>query len=141
MLKNTIINNTLGKNYQSLKKEDNFYRAEIKLSEFDLIYQLRLNYISGDEARFFIKQDSVIFDKLKAGKVLAMSYWTGRNNKATKFVKARVRNIIKQNQEILNDRYLVQLSIPKRRQLENSQRSILNQRGMLDQPYISQVNT
>jgi hypothetical protein len=136
MLKNAIINNTPGKNYKSLKKEDNFYRAEIKLSEFYLIYQIRLNYISGDEACFFIKQDSVIFDKLKAGKVLEMSYWNGRNTKATKFVKARVRNIIKQNQEILNGRYLVQLSIPKRRQLEHSQRNILNQGGMLDQSYI-----
>ena len=136
MLKNANINNTLGKNYQSLKKEDNFYRAEIKLSEFDLIYQIRLNYLSGDEACFFIKQESVIFDKLKAGNVLEMSYWTGRNIKATKFVKARVRNIIKQNQEILDGRYLVQLSIPKRRQLEHSQRSILNQRGMQNQSCI-----
>ena len=136
MLKNAIINSTLGKNYQSLKKEDNFYRAEIKLSEFDLIYQIRLNYISEDEVCFFIKQDSVIFDKLKTGNVLEMSYWTGRNTKATKFVKARVRNIIKQNQEILNGGYFVQLSIPKRRQLEHSQRSILNQRGIIDQSYI-----
>jgi hypothetical protein len=136
MIKNTIINNTLGKNYQSLKKEDNFYRAEIKLSEIELIYQIRLNYISGDEACFFIKQDSVIFDKLKAGKVLEMSYWTGVKTKASKFVKARVKNIIKQNQEILNGRYLIQLSIPKRRQLEHSQRSILNQRNTLHQLYM-----
>lgn len=136
MLKNTIINDTLGKKYQSLKKEDNFCRAEIKLSEFDLIYQIRLNYISGDEASFFIKQDSLIFNQLKAGKVLEMIYWIGGNTKATKFVKARVKNIIKQNQEILNGRYLVQLSIPKRRQLEHSQRSILNQRGVLDQLYM-----
>ena len=136
MLKNANINNTLGKNYQSLKKEDNFYRAEIKLGEFDLIYQIRLNYISGDEACFLINQDSVIFDKLKAGKVLEMGYWTGRNTKATKFVKARVRNIIKQNQEIPNGRYFVQLSIPKRRQLEHGQRNILNQKGMLEQSYI-----
>jgi hypothetical protein len=136
MLKNNIINNTLGKNYQSLKKEDNFYRAEIKLSEFDLIYQIRLNNISGDEACFFIKQDSVIFDRLKIGKVLEISYWTGGNGKSTKFVKARVSNIIKQNQEILNGRYLIQLSIPKRRQLKYSQRSSSNQRDMLDQLYM-----
>ena len=135
MLNNNIINKPLGKKYQSLKKEDNFYRAEIKLSEFDLIYQIRLNSISGDEACFFIKQDSCIFDKLKAGKGLEMSYWTGANTKVAKFVKARVKNIIKQNQEIPNGRYLVQLSISNRRQLEHSQRNILNQREMLDEIY------
>ena len=59
MLKNTISHNTPGKNYKSLKKEDNFYRAEIKPSDFDLIYQIRLNDISGDEACFFIKKDIV----------------------------------------------------------------------------------
>jgi hypothetical protein len=136
MLKNTSITNTLGKTYQSLKKEDNFCRAEIKLSEFDLIYQIRLNHISGDEARFSIKQDSFLFDKLKAGKVVEMIYWTGGNTKATKFVKARVKNIIIQNKEILNSRYLVQLSIPKRRQIENSQRNMSNQRDMIDQLYM-----
>jgi hypothetical protein len=133
MPKNTISNNTPGKNYQSLKKEDNFCRAEIKPSEFDLIYQIRLNDVSADEACFFIKKDSIIFNKLKPGKVLEMSYWTGENTKARILVKARVNNIIKQNQKFLNDRYLVRLSIPNRRQLEHRQRNILNQRGMPDQ--------
>ncbi len=136
MLKKTISNNTPGKNYQSLKKEDNFCRAEIKPSDFDLIYQIRLNDISGDEACFFIKKDSIIFNKLKPGKVLEMSYWTGENNEARILVKARVNNIIKLNQETLEGLYLVQLSIPNRRQLERSQRDILNQRGMPDQLYM-----
>ena len=136
MLKNIVRNKALGKHYQSLKKEDNFHRADIKLSEIDLIYQIRLNSISRDEACFFIKQDSVIFDKLKPGKIFEMRYWTGGNTEATKFVKASVKNIIKQNQETLNGLYLVQLSIPNRRQLEHSQRNILNQRGMPNQLYM-----
>ena len=136
MLKNTIINNTLGKNYQSLKKEDNFYRAEIKLSEIDLIYQTRLNDIGGDEACFFIKPDSFIFDKLKAGKVLEMCYWTGGNTSATKCVTARVKNIVKQNKEILNCRYLVQLSIPKNEQPPYCQKNSLDQRIKLHHSYV-----
>ena len=85
------------------------------------------------EACFFVKQDSFIFDKLKAGKVLEMSYWTGENVKATKFVKARVKNIKKANQEILNGRYLVQLSIPKREQPQSCQKSSLDQSVKLHQ--------
>lgn len=135
MLKNATINNTCEKKYHSLKKEDNFYRAEIKLGEFDLIYQIRLNDINGDEACFFVKQDSFIFNKLKAGKLLEMSYWIGGNVKATKFVKARVKNIIKQNQEIPNGRYLVQLSIPKREQPQYCQRSRLDQSVKLHPSY------
>jgi hypothetical protein len=133
MLKHSDIYNTREKKYHSLKKKDNFCRAEIKLGEFDPIYQIRLNDINGDEACFFVKQDSFIFDKLKAGKVLEMSYWTGENVKATKFVKARVKNIIKQNQEIPNGRYLVQLSIPKREQPQYCQKSSLDQSVKLHQ--------
>jgi hypothetical protein len=134
MLKNATINNTCEKKYHSLKKEDNFYRAEIKLGEFDLIYQIRLNGINGDEACFFVKQDSFIFNKLKAGKLLEMSYWIGGNVKATKFVKARVKNIIQQNQESPNGRYLVQLSIPKR-EPQYCQRSRLDQSVKLHPSY------
>ena len=136
MLKNTILNKPLEKKYHLLKKEDNFYRAELKLSEFDLIYQIRLNDINAHEACFFVKQDSFIFDKLKAGKVLEMSYWTGGNVKATKLVKARVKNIKKQNQEILNGRYLVQLSIPKREQPQYRQRSRLDHSVKLHHSYM-----
>ena len=135
MSKNAIINNTREKKYHSLKKEDNFCRAEIKLGEFDLIYQIRLNDMSGDEASFFINQDSFIFDKLKAGKILEMNHWTGENAKATKFIKAIVKNIIEQNQEIPNGRYLVQLLIPKIEQPQYRQKSGLDQSVKLQQSY------
>lgn len=135
MSKNAIINNTREKNYHSLKKKDNFCRAEIKLGEFDLIYQIRLNDMNGDEASFFINQDSFIFDKLKAGKILEMNHWTGENAKATKFIKARVKNIIEQNQEIPNGRYLVQLLIPKIEQPQYRQKSGLAQSVKLQQSY------
>jgi len=135
MSKNAIINNTRDKKYHSLKKKDNFCRAEIKLGEFDLIYQIRLNDMSGDEASFFINQDSFIFDKLKAGKILEMNHWTGENAKAKKFIKARVKNIIEQNQEIPNGRYLVQLLIPKIEQPQYRQKSGLDQSVKLQQSY------
>ena len=135
MSKNAIINNTRDKKYHSLKKKDNFCRAEIKLGEFDLIYQIRLNDMSGDEASFFINQDSFIFDKLKAGKILEMNHWTGENSKAKKFIKARVKNIIEQNQEIPNGRYLVQLLIPKIEQPQYRQKSGLDQSVKLQQSY------
>ena len=34
MIKNTIMENTLGRNYRLLKKVDDFYRAEIKLNRY-----------------------------------------------------------------------------------------------------------
>lgn len=135
MPKYAIISNTHEKKYHSLKKKDNFCRAEIKLGEFDLIYQIRLNDMSGDEASFFINQNSIIFNKLKAGKVLEMNYWTGENAKATKFIKARVKKIIKQNQEIPNGRYLVRLLIPKIEQPQYRQKSDLDQSVKLHQSY------
>jgi hypothetical protein len=135
MSKSAIVNHTREKKYHSLKKKDNFCRAEIKLGEFDLIYQIRLNDMSGDEASFFIKQDSFIFDKLKAGKILEMNHWTGENAKATKFIKAIVKNIIEQNQEIPNGRYLVQLIIPKIEKPQYRQKSGLDQSVKLQQSY------
>jgi hypothetical protein len=47
--------NTFERKYKSLKKADDFYRAEIKLSKFDLIYQLKLRELNGNEACFLIK--------------------------------------------------------------------------------------
>jgi hypothetical protein len=103
--------NTHGKKYQSLKKADDFYRAEIRLSKFDLVYLLKLRKLSGNEACFLIKQDSVIFNKLEVGKALEMKYWIAGKTKIVKFLKAKVKNNTKQNQELLNNHYLVYLRI------------------------------
>jgi hypothetical protein len=112
-IKNTVLRNTHEKKYQSLKKVDDFYRAEITLGKFDLVYQLKLRDLNGSVACFLIKQDSAIFNKLKVGKVLEMKYWTAGKIKIIKFVKAKVTNITKQNQELLNGHYLVDLSYLK----------------------------
>jgi hypothetical protein len=129
------MNNTFEKKYQTLKKADDFYRAEIKLSKFDLIYQLKLRELNGNEACFLIKKDSAIFNKLKVGKVLEMKYWTAGKINTIKFVTAKIENITKQNQELFNSHYLVYLSIPKRRRSGYDRRSSLDQRSTQDQPY------
>ena len=49
MIKNSIVQNTLKKKYHSLKKADDYYRAEIKLSESDLSYQLKLKELNGND--------------------------------------------------------------------------------------------
>ena len=125
-----MLRNTHEKKYQSLKKVDDFYRAEIKLGKFDLVYQLKLKELNGSEACFLIKQDSAIFIKLKVGNVLEMKYWTGGKTKIIKFVKAKVKDITKQNQELLNGHYLVYLSIPPVRGLAYDRRNSLDQRRM-----------
>ena len=54
-----------GKKYRSLKKADNFYRAELRLSSSDIGYQLKLVELNKIEACFFTKQDTIIFKKLE----------------------------------------------------------------------------
>jgi hypothetical protein len=61
-----------------------------------------------------IKKDSSIFNRLKVGKVLEMKCWTAGKINTIKFVTAKIKNITKQNQELLNGYYLVYLSIPKK---------------------------
>lgn len=135
MIKNTIMRNTLERNYHSLKKADDFYRVEIKLSKFDFIYQFKLRELNGNEACFLIKEDSAIFNKLKVGNVLEMKYWTAGKTKTIKFAKAKVKNITKQNQEPLNGHYLVYLSIPARLRSDYERRSSLDQISKQYQPY------
>lgn len=105
--------NTLRRNYRSLKKVDDFYRAEIRLNKYDFFYLVKLKQLNGNEACFFIRQDSVIFNKLKAGKALEIKYWTNGTTKTEKFIKTKVKNIEKQNQELLNGHYLIYISIPR----------------------------
>ena len=100
-----------GKKYQSLKKADNFYRAELRLSSSDIGYQLKLRELNKNEACFFTKQDAMIFKKLEIGKKLEMKYWTGGKTKAVNCLKAKVKNITKRNQELLNGHYRVYLSL------------------------------
>ena len=104
--------NTFEKNYRTLKKADDFYRAEIKLNKYNFLYLVKLKKFTGNEACFFIKQDSLIFNKLEAGKVLEMKYWTRETIKTKEFIKAKVKNIEKRNQELINGYYLIYLSIP-----------------------------
>ena len=130
-----MLRKTHEKKYQSLKKADDFYRAEIKLGKFDLVYQLKLRDLNGSVACFLIKQDSAIFNKLKVGKVLEMKYWSGGKTKIIKFVKAKVKNITKQNQELLNGHYLVYLSIPERLRSGYDRRNCIDQRRKQEQLY------
>jgi cell division septation protein DedD len=116
MIKNSIVQNTLKKKYHSLKKADDYYRAEIKLSESDLSYQLKLKELNGNEVCFLIKEDSSIFNKLEVGNVLEMKYWIAGKTKTQKFTKAKVKNITEHNQGLLNGQYLVYLSISERSQ-------------------------
>jgi hypothetical protein len=111
MIKNTIMKNTLKQDYRSLKKADGFYRAELKPNGYDLYYLVKLRKLKGNGVGFFIKQDSVIFNKLEAGKVLEMKYWTSRTTKTVKSIKVKVKNIGKQNRELLNGHYLVCISV------------------------------
>jgi hypothetical protein len=104
--------NTLKSNYRSLKKADDFYRAEIKLNRNDFFYLVKLKKLNGKEACFFIKQDSIIFNKIKTGKVLKMKCWTSGATKIVKSINGKVTNIEKRNQELLNGHYLVHISIP-----------------------------
>lgn len=103
--------NTLKKKYHSLKEADDFYRAEINLSKVDLIYQLKLRELNGNEACFLIKEDSSIFNKLEVGDELEMKYWIAGKTKTQKFTKAKVKNITEYNEGLLNGQYLVHLSI------------------------------
>ena len=119
--------NTLKRDYRSLKKADDFYRAEIKMSKFDIVYLLKLKKLNRNEACFLIKRDSVIFNNLRAGKVLEMKYWTSGKTKIVKFKKVKVKNIEKQNQELLNGHYLVYLSIPTERGLGYDRVSSIDQ--------------
>ncbi len=127
--------NTLERNYHSLKKADDFYRVEIKLSKFDFIYQFKLRELNGNEACFLIKEDSAIFNKLKVGNVLEMKYWTAGKTKTIKFAKAKIKNITKHNQEPLNGHYLVYLSIPKGYDQAMTEEAVWSQRSKQDQPY------
>lgn len=104
--------NALKRNYRSLKKADDFYRAELRLNRNDFFYLVKLKKINGSEACFFIKQDSVILDKIETGKVLTMKYWTGGAKRIVNCINCKVKNIEKQNQELLNGHYLVHISIP-----------------------------
>ena len=112
MIKDNIIKNTFGRNYRSLKKADNFYRAEIKLNRNDFSYLVKLKKLNKKKACFFIKQDSSIFNKIKIGKVLKMKCWTSGATRIVKSINGKVTNIEKQNQELLNGHYLVHISIP-----------------------------
>lgn len=108
-----MIKNTLRRNYRSLKKADDFYRAEIKLNRNDFFYLVKLKKLNGNEASFFVKQDSVIFNKIETGKVLKMKYWTSGATRTVKSIKGKVKKIEKQNQELLSGNYLVYISIPR----------------------------
>lgn len=112
MIKDNIIRNTFGRNYRSLKKADNFYRAEIKLKGYDFCYLVKLRKLNGNEACFFINQDSLIFDKIKTGKVLKMKYWTSGATRTEKSILGKVKNIEKQNLELVKSHYLVYIHIP-----------------------------
>ena len=103
--------NEFERNYRSLKKTDDFHRAEIKLNKLELPYQLKLNALNANEACFLIKDDSTLFNKLEVGNVLEMKYWTAGKTKTIKFLQAKVKNITKRNQRQINGHYLVQLSI------------------------------
>jgi hypothetical protein len=106
-----VMKNTHIQKYQSLKKVDGFYRAEIRLGKLDLAYQLKLAELRGNEASFLIKKDSSIFNKLEVGKVLKMKYWTCGKTKTVKFMQAKVKNIVQHNQKLINGNYLVHLSL------------------------------
>ncbi len=110
MIKNTMMKNTLKQNFRSLQKADYFTRAELKPNGCDLYYLVKLRKLKGKEVGFFIKQDSVIFNKLEAGKVLEIKYWTSRATKTVKSIKVKVKNIKKQNRELLNRHYWVCIS-------------------------------
>ena len=69
--------NEFERNYRSLKKTDDFHRAEIKLNKLELPYQLKLNALNANEACFLIKDDSTLFNKLEVGNVLEMKYYLG----------------------------------------------------------------
>ena len=103
--------NTSKKNYRSLKKADNFYRAEIKLNEHDYGYLVKLRKFKGNQVGFFVKQDSVIFNMLEADKVLEMKFWAGVATKTKKYIKTKVKSIEKQTRELLKGHYLVYVSI------------------------------
>ena len=111
MIKNTIMKNTHKQNFRSLEKADDFTRAELKPNGYDLYYLVKLRKLKGKGVGFFIKQDSVIFNKLEAGKILEMKYWTRRAKKPVKSIKVKVKNIKKQNRELLNGHYWVCISV------------------------------
>ena len=102
--------NTLKQNFRSLEKEDHFTRAELKPNGYNLYYLVKLRKLKGKEVGFFIKQDSVIFNMLEAGKVLEMKYWTSRATDTVKSIKVKVNNINKHNLERLNNHYWVCIS-------------------------------
>lgn len=92
---------------------DNFYRAEFKLNRYDSFYLVKLSKLNENEACFLINQDSVLFNKLEVGKALEMKYWTSGTTKNTKHIKTKVKNIKKQNKELLNGHYLIYISITR----------------------------
>ena len=125
--------NTNVKKYQSLKKVDGFYRAEIWLDKLDPAYQLKLAELRGNEASFLIKKDSSIFNKLVIGKALEMKYWTCGKTKTVKFTEAKVKNIVKHNQKLINDNYLVHLSISTLRGVNDNFKNPMDQQKIQEQ--------
>lgn len=128
--------NTHIKKYQSLKKVDGFYRAEIRLGKLDLAYQLKLEELRGNEASFLIKKDSSIFNKLEVGQALKMKYWTCGKTKTVKFTEAKVKNIVKHDQKLINDNYLVHLSISTLRGANDNFKNPIDQQKIQEQLHV-----
>jgi hypothetical protein len=131
-----VMKNTHIQKYQSLKKVDGFYRAEIRLGKLDLAYQLKLAELRGNEASFLIKKDSSIFNKLEVGKVLKMKYWTCGKTKTVKFTQAKVKNIVKHNQKLITGNYLVRLSISTFKGVADNLKNAVDQQKIQEQLHV-----
>ena len=111
MVQHVVTNNPFEKKYQHLRKADDYFRAEIKISSNDLAYQFKLREIDEDHGCFFIRENSAVFKMLNVGTVLDMKYWTAEKTRRVKYVSAQIKDITRQNQNPFKGHFKVGLSI------------------------------
>ena len=98
------------KKYPAKSVADEFYSAEIILSNLNVSYRLKLKNVDGGGASFLISEDSAILKQLEVGKMLEMRFWIGEKTKSVEFVNATVKHIEKQNNATLKEHYLIRLA-------------------------------
>lgn len=111
MAQHVIASNRFENKYRHLRKADGHLRAEIKISRNDLGYQFKLQQIDEQQGCFFINENSAVLNILNVGTVLDMKYWTAEKIRLVKYVRAKIKNITRQNHEPFKGHYKVGLSI------------------------------
>jgi hypothetical protein len=113
MGKMTTINSGYSKENQSHLKavENSFYNAEVRLDGFYLVYQFKLRNVDGIGPCFLVKKESVLMKRLKVGLGLELKCWSAEKAYFAKYLKAKVKNISKQDNGPFKGHYLVGIAI------------------------------